>query len=179
MLHFADSLLNLSAQAAACNRFHSMEQRFARWLLIAHTRHCAGADIMPMTHEFLSSMLGVRRASVTETAGEFQRTGLISYYRGQLTITDRDGLEAIACEGLPARPRAPRLPAAAADRQVAPPGSSSFRADAPRLRAETVSDEAAEQRGPRSAGRNARNSAPTTTAIERGAGRQHPSNAKF
>ena len=73
MLRFADAMLNLSAQTAACNRLHSIEQRCARWLLMAYARHTS--NIIPMTHEFLSSMLGVRRVGVTETAGELQRSG--------------------------------------------------------------------------------------------------------
>ncbi|HEV8681052.1 MAG TPA: Crp/Fnr family transcriptional regulator [Stellaceae bacterium] len=93
---FTDSLINLSAQTAACNRLHSIEQRCARWLLMACDRN--GSLTMPMTQEFLSSMLGVRRAGVTETAGELQRSGLIRYHRGQLTVIDRNGLEASACE---------------------------------------------------------------------------------
>ena len=56
------------------------------------------SDEIPLTHEFLSSMLGVRRAGVTNTAGELQSSGLIRYHRGLLTIVDRDGLEATACE---------------------------------------------------------------------------------
>ena len=56
---------------------------------------------MPMTHEFLASMLGVRRAGVTTTAGDLQRSGLIRYHHGQLTITDREGLESVACECYP------------------------------------------------------------------------------
>ena len=96
MLRYADATVNLSAQTAACNRLHSIEQRCARWLLMAHDR--LQSDIMPMTHEFLSSMLGVRRAGVTETAGELQRSGLIRYHRGQITIVDREGLEMAACE---------------------------------------------------------------------------------
>jgi CRP-like cAMP-binding protein len=95
-LRFAEAMLNLSAQTAACNRLHSVEQRCARWLLMARDR--IGSDIMPMTHEFLASMLGVRWAGVTTTAGDLQRSGLIRYHHGQLTIIDRDGLEASACE---------------------------------------------------------------------------------
>jgi len=96
VLRFATALMNLSAQTAACNRLHSIEQRCARWLLMAHDR--IQSDIMPMTHEFLASMLGVRRAGVTVTAGELQRSGLIRYHPGQITIRDRDGLQATACE---------------------------------------------------------------------------------
>jgi CRP-like cAMP-binding protein len=96
MLGFAGALLRLSSQTAACNRLHSIEQRCARWLLMAHDR--VRTDRMPMTHEFLATMLGVRRAGVTTAAGELQRSGLISYRQGEVTIRDRDGLEALACE---------------------------------------------------------------------------------
>ena len=96
MMHFIEALFDLSAQTAACNRLHTIEQRCARWLLMAHDR--LQDDIMPMTHEFLASMLGVRRAGVTETAGELQRSRLIRYHHGRLTIIDREGLEATACE---------------------------------------------------------------------------------
>ena len=96
MLRFADAMLNLSAQTAACNRLHSIEQRCARWLLMAYTRHTS--NIIPMTHEFLSTMLGVRRVGVTETAGELQRSGLIRYQHGKVTIIDHEGLENAACE---------------------------------------------------------------------------------
>src|SRR4029079_8028960 len=92
LLRFADSLFNLSAQTAACNRLHSIEQRCARWLLMARARHTSA--VIPMTHEFLSSMLGVRRAGVTETAGELQRSGLIRLQQGKVTIINRDGFEA-------------------------------------------------------------------------------------
>jgi len=95
-LRFAESMMNLSAQTAGCNRLHSIEQRCARWLLMARDR--IRSNVMPMTHESLSSMLGVRRPGVTETAGEFQRSGLIRYHHGQVTIIDRAGLEAAACE---------------------------------------------------------------------------------
>jgi CRP-like cAMP-binding protein len=81
---------------AACNARHAIEQRLARWLLIAHDR--AGADEFPMTHEFLSMMLGVRRPGVTIAAGVLQKAGLIQYARGRMAVTDRPGLEASSCE---------------------------------------------------------------------------------
>jgi CRP-like cAMP-binding protein len=96
LLRFAAARLNFSAQTAACNRVHSIKQRCARWLLMSSDR--VQSDVMPMTHEFLSSMLGVRRTGVTTIAGELQRSGLIRYQRGQVTIIDHAGLEAAACE---------------------------------------------------------------------------------
>jgi CRP-like cAMP-binding protein len=96
VLRFIDAFLNLSAQTAACNLLHSAEQRCARWLLMASAR--LQSDTMPMTHEFLSSMLGIRRTGVTAIAGTLQRSGLIQYHRGRIRITDRDGLETAACE---------------------------------------------------------------------------------
>jgi len=95
-LRFTEAILNLSAQTAACNRLHAIDQRCARWLLMAFDR--IQSDIMPMTQEFLSAMLGVRRAGVTEAAGELQRAGLIRYQHGRITLIDREGLEASACE---------------------------------------------------------------------------------
>jgi CRP-like cAMP-binding protein len=96
VLRYLGSLMDLHAQTAACNRLHRIEQRCARWLLMAHDR--LQNDVMPMTHEFLASMLGVRRAGVTEAAAELQRSGLIRYHHGRITIIDREGLEAAACE---------------------------------------------------------------------------------
>jgi CRP-like cAMP-binding protein len=96
VLRYLAALLDLGSQTAACNRLHTIEQRCARWLLMAHDR--LQNEVLPMTHEFLASMLGVRRAGVTETAGELQRSGLIRYHHGQVTIVDREGLEASACE---------------------------------------------------------------------------------
>jgi CRP-like cAMP-binding protein len=96
VLRFTEAVLNLSAQTTACNRLHTIEQRCARWMLMAVDR--VQSDEIPLTHEFLSSMLGVRRAGVTNTAGELQSSGLIRYHRGLLTIVDRDGLEMTACE---------------------------------------------------------------------------------
>jgi CRP-like cAMP-binding protein len=84
------------SQTAACNGRHQIEQRLARWMLMAHDR--SEGDSFPMTHEFLSMMLGVRRAGVTVAAGALQRAGLIRYERGRMTVTDRDGLEAGACD---------------------------------------------------------------------------------
>ena len=96
MMRFIEALFDLSAQTAACNRLHTIEQRCARWLMMARDR--LQDNIMPMTHEFLASMLGVRRAGVTETAGDLQRSGLIRYHHGRLTIVDREAIEATACE---------------------------------------------------------------------------------
>ena len=96
VLRYIQAFLDLSAQTAACNRLHSIEQRCARWLLMARDR--VDGDVMPMTHEFLASMLGVRRAGVTETVGELHRSGLIQNHRGAVTILDSEGLEAAACE---------------------------------------------------------------------------------
>jgi CRP-like cAMP-binding protein len=95
-LRYVAARLDLSGQIAACNRLHSIEQRCARWFLMARDR--IDTDVMPMTHEFLASMLGVRRAGITVTTGELQRSGLIRNHRGEVTIVDRDGLEAAACE---------------------------------------------------------------------------------
>ena len=82
--------------SAACNARHAIEQRLARWLLIAHDR--VEANDFPMTHEFISMMLGVRRPGVTIAAGILQKAGLIHYARGRMAVTDRPGLEATSCE---------------------------------------------------------------------------------
>jgi CRP-like cAMP-binding protein len=96
VLRFIDAFLNLSAQTAGCNLRHTAEQRCARWLLMASDR--ARSDAIPMTHDFLSSMLGVRRTGVTAIARGFQQSGLIDYHRGRVRLVDRHGLEAAACE---------------------------------------------------------------------------------
>lgn len=93
---YAESAVTSMAWWVACNRAHVIEQRMARWLLMSHDRVLG--DEFPLTHEFLSQMLGVRRASVTEAAGVLQDAGLIHYSRGSMTIVDRAGLEARTCE---------------------------------------------------------------------------------
>jgi CRP-like cAMP-binding protein len=96
MHRYMQSLLVMTAQAAACNGSHSVSERLARWLLMSSDR-CV-CDELPLTHEFLAMMLGSRRAGVTETALMLQSAGLITYKRGRITITDRSGLEDFACE---------------------------------------------------------------------------------
>ncbi len=88
-------LMSQLAASAGCLRYHLIGPRLARWLLMSQDR--AASDHFPVTHEFLSAMLGVRRVGVTTAAGGLQKRGLISYHRGQLTVLDRAGLEAAAC----------------------------------------------------------------------------------
>jgi CRP-like cAMP-binding protein len=94
--NYLQALFGQIAQAAACNRLHSTEERLSRWLLMCHDR--VGTDEFAVTHEFLGRMLGARRATVTLSAGLLQAAGLIRYRHGQVTIVDRAGLEATACE---------------------------------------------------------------------------------
>src|ERR687886_1741416 len=97
LLHrYTQTLINQMAQGMVCNRMHSIAQRCARWLLLTHDR--VDADQFPLTQQFLAHMLGVRRASVTTVASTLQKAGLIRYSRGVITILDRPGLEAAACE---------------------------------------------------------------------------------
>ena len=94
--HYTHSLMTQISQSAACNRFHVVEARLARWLLM--TRDRVGADEFRLTQEFMSHMLGVRREGVSNAAGVLRRGKLISYSRGQIRILDQAGLEAVSCE---------------------------------------------------------------------------------
>ena len=93
---YTQALFVLVSQSVACNRVHVIEQRCARWLLMTQDR--VGNAYFDLTQEFLSQMLGVRRASVSEVASTLQQEGLISYSRGEITVLNRQGLEARSCE---------------------------------------------------------------------------------
>lgn len=92
---YTSVLMTQFAQTAGCNRFHVVEQRLARWLLMTADR--AQSPVFRVTQEFLASMLGVRRAGVTEAAGRLQAKGHVRYKRGEIQIRDRAGLERAAC----------------------------------------------------------------------------------
>ena len=96
LLRFTHAGIVTAGQFIACNRLHEIQERYARWLLMAHDR--VENDHFFLTQEYASQMLGVRRVSVTLVAGEFARAGLISYRRGHVAILNREGLEEIACE---------------------------------------------------------------------------------
>jgi CRP-like cAMP-binding protein len=96
LLKYAQAFFMQTAQTAACNRLHTLDRRLASWLLTTKDR--AQADALPLTHEFISMMLGVRRAGVTEGLGALHRAGLIGRERGKVSILDTAGLEAVSCE---------------------------------------------------------------------------------
>lgn len=83
-------------QTTVCTRFHLVDERLARWLLMSHDR--AHADHFRLTHQFLADMLGVQRSAVTIASGGLKQGGLIAYSRGRISVLDRRGLEAVACE---------------------------------------------------------------------------------
>jgi CRP-like cAMP-binding protein len=94
--HYTQALHTQISQAVACNRLHTIEARLARWLLSAHDR--MHSDEFLLTQEFISQMLGTRRAGVTQAAGVLSKAGIIKYSRGKITIVNRRALEAASCE---------------------------------------------------------------------------------
>jgi CRP-like cAMP-binding protein len=97
LLHrYSHSLLTQISQSSVCNRFHLVDARLARWLLMTNDR--LGVEEFPLTQEFLSSMLGVRREGVSKAAGALQASKLIRYTRGMITLLNRRGLEAKSCQ---------------------------------------------------------------------------------
>jgi len=96
ILRFVNMLMIQISQAVLCNRLHTIEKRLSKWLLTCHDR--SGSDVLDLTQEFLAIMLGSTRTSVGLSAIELQKSGLISYHRGKITIRDREGLEAFVCE---------------------------------------------------------------------------------
>ena len=93
---YIHTVIVVGSHSAACNRLHTLEQRFYKWLLMS--RDGTGSDEVNLTHEYLAVMLGVRRAGVTESAVKAKQEGLITYHRGRIRILDRAGMEARACE---------------------------------------------------------------------------------
>jgi CRP-like cAMP-binding protein len=96
VLHYANNLMRQVSQTAACNASHTTEERLSRWLLMCHDR--VDSPHLNLTQEFLAEMLGTRRGTVNVAAITLQSASLINYHRGQITIVDRPGLEAFACE---------------------------------------------------------------------------------
>jgi CRP-like cAMP-binding protein len=96
LLRYANFFQVMVQQHAACNATHTVEERMCRWILLTHDR--AGSDSFALTHEYLSLMLGTRRATVTSIAHKLKEAGVISYTRGKLRVTDRPALEDGSCE---------------------------------------------------------------------------------
>jgi CRP-like cAMP-binding protein len=96
LLRYTQALITQMSQTAVCNRHHTLDQQFCRWLLLSLDR--LKTNQLNMTQELIANMLGVRREGVTEAALKVQKAGLISYSRGHITIIDRAGLETRTCE---------------------------------------------------------------------------------
>jgi CRP-like cAMP-binding protein len=96
LLRYTQALLTQMAQTAVCNRHHSLDQQLCRWLLMSLDR--LPSNELVMTQDLIANMLGVRREGVTEAAGKLQHANLIQYSRGRITVLDRLGVEARACE---------------------------------------------------------------------------------
>ncbi len=96
LLLYATAYQTQVSYSVACNGLHTVQQRCCRWLLMTHDR--TDSDSMPLTHEFLAIMLGVRRATVSEVLGPLHEKGLVNNSRGAIRVLDREGLERLACE---------------------------------------------------------------------------------
>ncbi|WP_426370312.1 Crp/Fnr family transcriptional regulator [Pseudocolwellia sp. HL-MZ7] len=96
ILNYLYIVLQQLAQTGACNNFHEVKQRLARWLLMTQDR--TQSDHFYLTHQYLAKVMGVRRSAVTIAAGYLQQQGVISYKRGQITVLSRSGLEKLCCE---------------------------------------------------------------------------------
>lgn len=96
LMRYAQAQLINLTQSVACNRLHSAQQRYARWVLATQDR--AGTDEFPMTQDFIAQMLGITRPTVSQVSQELQANGIIHYAKGRITIDDRAGLERVACE---------------------------------------------------------------------------------
>jgi len=96
LLRYTQALVTQMFQTAACNRHHSIEQQLCRWLLLSLDR--LPTNELVMTQELVANALGVRREGITEAAGKLQRAGVIRYRRGHISVLERSGLEAGACE---------------------------------------------------------------------------------
>lgn len=95
-LRYMQAYLAMASQSVACNALHTLEQRFARWMLISHDR-VHGNEFL-LTQQYIATMLGTHRSTVSMVAGAFQRSGILQFRRGVITILDREGLENACCE---------------------------------------------------------------------------------
>lgn len=98
MADYATIFLQQIFIASGCNRFHSLEQRIARWLLDHYDRSPTRPQAFPFTHEFLADMLGAHRTSVTQVTDKLQSQGLIEYRRGKMNVTSPERLATVTCE---------------------------------------------------------------------------------